>query len=36
VQATVGPRTTTANFSTAGSGQKTVTLMFPKQSASAQ
>jgi len=36
VRATVGPRTATANFSMAGSGQKTVTLMFPKQSASAQ
>ncbi len=36
VRATVGARTATANFSAAGSGQKTVTLMFPKQSASAQ
>ena len=36
VHATVGARTATANFSAAGSGQKTVTLMFPKQSASAQ
>jgi hypothetical protein len=36
VRASVGARTATANFSAAGSGQKTVTLMFPKQSAAAQ
>ena len=36
VRASVGARTATAKFSPAGSGQKTVTLMFPKQSAAAQ
>ncbi len=36
VRATVGTRAANANFSTSGSGQKEVTLMFPKQSASAQ
>ena len=36
VRASVGARTATAKFSAAGGGQKTVTLMFPKQSAAAQ
>ena len=36
VRATVGSRTATANFSGSGGAQKTVTLMFPKQSAAAQ
>src|SRR4051812_42529110 len=36
VHASVGARNATANFSGSGGAQKTVTLMFPKQSASAQ
>jgi hypothetical protein len=36
VRASVGARTATANFSAAGTPQKTVTLMFPKQSAAVQ
>ena len=36
VRASVGARTATANFSASGTPQKTVTLMFPRQSAAAQ